>query len=65
MNPSALFGWSGIQHHLLQHDVGMIKDYADDVDTFLVFASKKNRRHFDGLPPISAIAALMAAFAKL
>jgi hypothetical protein len=25
-----------------------------------LLASKKNRRHFDGLPPISAIAALMA-----
>lgn len=34
-----LSGWSGIQHHLSQHDFVMVKDHADDIDTLLVFVS--------------------------
>ena len=36
---SALTGWDFIQEKMLSHDEDMISDYADDIDTLLVFVS--------------------------
>ncbi|GJE91543.1 hypothetical protein PsYK624_076930 [Phanerochaete sordida] len=44
MNPGTslpdekLPGWAGIEEHLMTHDIGEMEDYADDIDTLLVFA---------------------------
>ena len=32
-------GWSAIEAYLQKHDSGKVKDYADDIDTLLVFVS--------------------------
>ena len=32
-------GWNAIQTHMLAHDEDMIGDFADDIDTLLVFVS--------------------------
>lgn len=32
-----LSGWGGIEDHLSKYDRGWVKDYADDIDTLLVF----------------------------
>lgn len=32
-----LSGWGGIEDHLSKYDSGWAKDYADDIDTLLVF----------------------------
>ena len=34
-----LEGWNFIQEKMLSHDEDMIADYADDIDTLLVFVS--------------------------
>ena len=34
---TALKGWDFIQEKILSHDEDMIADYADDIDTLLVF----------------------------
>ena len=34
-----LGGWDFIQEKVLSHDEDMISDYADDIDTLLVFVS--------------------------
>ncbi|KIP06608.1 hypothetical protein PHLGIDRAFT_52468, partial [Phlebiopsis gigantea 11061_1 CR5-6] len=31
--------WAGVEDHLMKNDTGMMKDYADDIDTLLVFAA--------------------------
>ena len=36
---SRLQGWNFIQEKMLSHDEDMIADYADDIDTLLVFVS--------------------------
>ena len=46
---SALTGWDFIQEKILSHDEDMIADFADDIDTLLVFVSAK----FLSLLPIS------------
>ena len=33
-------GWSAVSENIKIHDEGMVKDYADDVDTLLVFVSR-------------------------
>ncbi|KIP06190.1 hypothetical protein PHLGIDRAFT_467705 [Phlebiopsis gigantea 11061_1 CR5-6] len=33
-----LYGWAGIEQHLLTYDVDRIQGYAEDIDTLLVFA---------------------------
>ncbi|EKM52042.1 uncharacterized protein PHACADRAFT_102800, partial [Phanerochaete carnosa HHB-10118-sp] len=33
-----LSGWAGIEDHLMTNDIGEMEDYADDIDTLLVFA---------------------------
>ena len=35
-----LKGWDFIQEKVLSHDEDMIADYADDIDTLLVFVSR-------------------------
>lgn len=35
----SLNGWSAIENYVQKHDSGMVKDYADDIDTLLVFVS--------------------------
>ncbi|EKM52133.1 uncharacterized protein PHACADRAFT_58701, partial [Phanerochaete carnosa HHB-10118-sp] len=30
--------WAGIEDHLMTNDIGEMEDYADDIDTLLVFA---------------------------
>lgn len=42
---ATLSGWTGIEHHMAKHDTGMVKDYADDIDTLLVFVSILNLSH--------------------
>ena len=37
---SRLEGWDFIQDRMLSHDENMISDYADDIDTLLVFVSR-------------------------
>ena len=41
-------GWSAIQDHLLDHDGDMMNDFAEDIDTLLVFVSHRInlRYHF-------------------
>lgn len=34
-----LSGWAGIEDHLMTNDAGEMEDYADDIDTLLVFVS--------------------------
>ena len=34
---TALDGWDFIQEKILSHDEDMIADYADDIDTLIVF----------------------------
>ena len=34
-----LSGWAGIEDHLMTHDDAAMSDYADDIDTMLVFVS--------------------------
>ena len=41
-----MFGWAGIEHHMVKHDSDMVKDYADDIDTLLVFVRKQNPHIF-------------------
>ena len=36
---STLKGWEFIQETILSHDEDMIADFADDIDTLLVFVS--------------------------
>lgn len=38
----SLFGWAGIEDHLMKYDTGKIKDFMDDIDTLLVFVSTGN-----------------------
>ena len=38
-NGTRLEGWDFIQEKALSHDEDMIADYADDIDTLLVFVS--------------------------
>lgn len=37
----ALYGWAGIEQHLLTYDADRIQGYAEDIDTLLVFVSRK------------------------
>ena len=39
-NGTRLEGWDFIQEKALSHDEDMISDYADDIDTLLVFVSR-------------------------
>ena len=34
---ATLHGWAGIEDHLAKHDSSTMRDYADDIDTLLVF----------------------------
>ncbi|GJE88786.1 hypothetical protein PsYK624_048730 [Phanerochaete sordida] len=36
--PTPLFSWAGVEDHLATHDGSEMDDYADDIDTLLVFA---------------------------
>ena len=40
-NGTPLKGWAFIQDKVLSHDEDMISDYADDIDTLLVFVSSQ------------------------
>ena len=40
-NGGRLEGWNFIQEKVLSHDEDMIADFADDIDTLLVFVSAK------------------------
>ena len=40
-NGTRLEGWDFIQEKILSHDEDMISDYADDIDTLLVFVSSE------------------------
>ena len=39
-----LEGWNFIQEKVLSHDEDMIADFADDIDTLLVFVSSRGVR---------------------
>ena len=39
MEQTGLSGWSAIENYLQKHDLGVVQDYADDIDTLLVFVS--------------------------
>ena len=45
-NPTStpLSGWEGIENHVMKHDTAEMKDYADDIDTLLVFVSRSSSR---------------------
>lgn len=32
-------GWPAVEEYVQEHDESMVRDYADDVDTLLVFVS--------------------------
>ncbi|KIP10907.1 hypothetical protein PHLGIDRAFT_185490 [Phlebiopsis gigantea 11061_1 CR5-6] len=32
-------GWAGIEEHFMKYDSSVMKDFADDIDTLLVFAA--------------------------
>ena len=44
-NGARLEGWSFIQEKVLSHDEDMLSDYADDIDTLLVFVSTSSSPH--------------------
>ena len=41
--PTPLFSWAGVEEHLATHDGSEMDDYADDIDTLLVFVSRSAR----------------------
>ena len=48
---AGLTGWAGVEDHLMKNDTGMMKDYADDIDTLLVFVSPKNEHTLQSNKP--------------
>lgn len=37
LGAEGLTGWAGIERHMAKYDTAMVQDYADDIDTLLVF----------------------------
>lgn len=63
-----LSGWEGIEQHLLKHDTGEMKYYAEDIDTLLVFVRPsclplvRDTKFTYALPQAGLFSAFLTAF---